>query len=59
MIKNFSFEGEVKTKYDDKVYDIFQQVFNCLPLGYILNQKVMIVHGGLFSRDGVKIHDIQ
>jgi serine/threonine-protein phosphatase 5 len=40
-----SFEGEVKAKYDDKVYELFQTVFNSLPLGYVLNKKVMVVHG--------------
>ncbi len=41
----YRFEGEVKAKYDDQVYEVFHEVFNWLPLGYVLNRKVMVVHG--------------
>lgn len=27
MNKLYGFEGEVKTKYDDKVYDLFSDIF--------------------------------
>jgi hypothetical protein len=40
-----SFEGEVKSKYDDNVYELFQDIFNKLPLGYVLNKRVLVVHG--------------
>jgi serine/threonine-protein phosphatase 5 len=46
----FSFEGEVKAKYDDKVYELFHDVFNWLPLGYVLNKKVFVVHGVFFKK---------
>lgn len=49
MNKLYGFEGEVLHKYDVKVYDLFCEVFNALPLTYILNDKVMICHGGLFK----------
>jgi serine/threonine-protein phosphatase 5 len=57
--KLYGFEGEVIHKYDPKTMDLFSEVFNCLPLCYVLNSKVMIVHGGLFSKDGVKLEDIK
>lgn len=57
--KLYGFEGEVTHKYDPKTMDLFSDVFNCLPLCYVLNSKVMIVHGGLSSKDGVKLDDIR
>jgi len=57
--KLYGFEGEVTHKYDVKTMDLFSDTFNCLPLCYVLNTKVMIVHGGLFSKDGVKLEDIK
>jgi serine/threonine-protein phosphatase 5 len=57
--KLYGFEGEVNHKYDPKTFDLFSDVFNCLPLCYVLNNKVMIVHGGLSSKDGVKLADIK
>ncbi|CAD8176897.1 unnamed protein product [Paramecium pentaurelia] len=59
MNKMYGFEGEVKHKYDDKVYELFQTVFNYLPLAYTLSKQVMVVHGGLFSNDGVTISELQ
>lgn len=55
----YGFEGEVKAKLNGEIYDLFQEVFNWLPLCYVLNKKVMIVHGGLFKEDGVKLKDIE
>jgi len=55
----YGFEGEVKKKYNDQVYELFQEVFNWLPLSAVLNNKVMICHGGLFKDDGVKLSDIE
>lgn len=55
----YGFEGEVHAKYDNTIYELFQEVFNWLPLAIVLNKKVMVVHGGLFSKDGVKLEDIE
>ena len=54
----YGFEGEVLAKYDSPTYALFTHVFNYLPLGHIINKKVMVVHGGLFEKDGVKIEDL-
>ena len=56
--KMYGFEGEVKAKYDIPTYNLFSQLFCHLPLGHCINKKVMVCHGGLFSKDGVKLKDI-
>ncbi|CAG9321204.1 unnamed protein product [Blepharisma stoltei] len=58
MNKMYGFEGEVMAKYDAEVYDLFSNVFCYLPLGAVLNNKVLVVHGGLFAQDGIKLADI-
>lgn len=57
--KMYGFEGEVKAKYDLKTYDLFSQLFCMLPLGHCINKKVMVCHGGLFSKDGVTLKQIK
>jgi len=57
--KMYGFEGEVKNKYDDKIYELFSMLFCSLPLCHVINKKVFVVHGGLFSKDGVTLDDIR
>lgn len=57
--KLYGFEGEVKAKYDPTTFSLFNKVFQNLPLGTKISNKVLVVHGGLFEKDGVKIADIQ
>jgi serine/threonine-protein phosphatase 5 len=57
--KLYGFEGEVKNKYDESVYECFCELFCFLPLGHVLNKKVLVVHGGLFSQDGVTLDQIK
>lgn len=59
MNKIYGFEGEVKSKFNETMVDLFAEVFCCLPLAHVLNGKVFVVHGGLFSTDGVKLSDIR
>ncbi|OQR86711.1 serine/threonine-protein phosphatase 5 [Achlya hypogyna] len=59
MNKIYGFEGEVKHKYDDVVMSLFTEVFNWLPLAACIEQKVLVVHGGLFHQDGVSLTDIE
>jgi serine/threonine-protein phosphatase 5 len=53
------FEGEVAKKYDKQIYDFFSELFCFLPLCHVINKKIMIVHGGIFSKDGVTLDDIR
>lgn len=55
----YGFEGEVKAKYSEKMVDMFTEVYNCLPLAHCLNGRVLVMHGGLFSKDDVTLNDIK
>ena len=59
MNKMYGFEGEVKAKYDMKLMDMFSLVFCHLPICFLINKKVLVMHGGLFSKDGVTLDDIR
>jgi len=59
MNKLYGFEGEVTNKYDADLYQLFCEAFCLLPLSHLINQKVFVVHGGLFSRDGVTLNEIK
>lgn len=59
MNKIYGFEGEVKAKLNETCAELFAEVFCCLPLAHVINDKVFVVHGGLFSVDGVKLSDIK
>jgi diadenosine tetraphosphatase ApaH/serine/threonine PP2A family protein phosphatase len=59
MNKIYGFEGEVRSKLSDTFVELFAEVFCCLPLAHVINGKVFVVHGGLFSTDGVKLDEIR
>eukprot|EP00850_Spirogloea_muscicola_P022878 SM000316S12293 [mRNA] locus=s316:27000:31545:+ [translate_table: standard] len=56
--------GNHESKSMNKIYgntmaELFQEVFCALPLAHVLNGRVFVVHGGLFSTDNVKLDDIR
>ena len=59
MNQMYGFEGEVKYKYSSQMAEIFTDIFNCLPLAHLINEKVLVMHGGLFSKDNVTMDDIR
>ncbi|KAG9448146.1 hypothetical protein H6P81_014274 [Aristolochia fimbriata] len=59
MNKIYGFEGEVRSKLSETFVGLFAEVFCYLPLAHVLNNKIFVVHGGLFSVDGVKLSDIR
>ncbi|GIL91320.1 hypothetical protein Vretimale_17737 [Volvox reticuliferus] len=59
MNKVYGFDGEVKAKYNGTMVDCFRELFCALPLAYCLNGRVLVLHGGLFSQDGVTLEDIR
>ncbi len=50
---------QVKAKYNATLMDLFREAFCWLPLAHCLNGKVLVVHGGLFSRDGVTLDELR
>lgn len=58
MNKLYGFEGEITAKYDARLYNLFCELFCLLPLCHVVNKKVFVVHGGLFSKDNVSLADI-
>ena len=43
----YGFYGEVKEKMGQSAIEIFRELFCAMPLAYVLNKKVMVVHGGI------------
>ena len=50
---------QVKHKYTPRLAELFTETFCWLPLAHCLCGKVLVVHGGLFSRDGVTLDEIR
>lgn len=59
MNKVYGFEGEVRAKYSEMMFNLFSETFNALPLSHVIENKVFVTHGGLFSRDGVTLDEIR
>lgn len=58
MTSFFNFRDECLYKYDQDIYDLFMDSFDCLPLSCIVNKKFIAVHGGI-SPELVTIADIR
>jgi len=59
MNKIYGFEGEVKTKYDDKIFELFLEVFSYLPLAAVIGKEVFVAHGGISTNEKVMLDDIR
>jgi len=59
MNKMYGFEGEVKAKYSTTMVELFTEVYNWLPLCHCINNRILVMHGGLFKEDGVTLDDIR
>uniref|UniRef100_A0A1I7ZIE5 protein-serine/threonine phosphatase n=1 Tax=Steinernema glaseri TaxID=37863 RepID=A0A1I7ZIE5_9BILA len=59
MNKMYGFEGEVKSKYNAQMAELFTELFNYLPLCHVINRKILVCHGGLFKNDGVTLDQIR
>lgn len=59
MNQMYGFDGEVKSKYSSQMAELFTEVYNWLPLAHCLNKRVLVMHGGLFSRDDVTLEEIR
>ncbi|XP_014670214.1 PREDICTED: serine/threonine-protein phosphatase 5-like [Priapulus caudatus] len=59
MNQMYGFYGEVKSKYTPQMGDLFTEVFNLLPLAHCINNKVLVMHGGLFKDDTTTLDDLR
>lgn len=55
MTSFFNFKYECEVKYDLEIYALLMEAFDCLPLACLLNEKFIIVHGGISPQ--IKILD--
>lgn len=53
----YGFYDECKRKYNLKLWKLFSDVFNVMPVAAIIDEKIMCMHGGL-SRDLEKLEQI-
>jgi len=58
MNKLYGFSGEVTTKFDERLYELFSEAFCHLPLAHVIGGQIFVVHGGLFSRDDVQLDEL-
>ena len=54
----YSYETEVRAKYDGKMFDHISNCFAMLPLGTVLHKTCLIVHGGLPKEENVTLDEI-
>ena len=59
MNRLYGFERECSTKYNNDIFSMFSDLFCYLPVGHVIGNKVLIVHGGLFADSNVTLADIQ
>lgn len=59
MNRIYGFEGEVKAKYDDKIFQLFLEVFAWLPLAAVIGKKIFVTHGGLPVDPDVSLDDVR
>jgi serine/threonine-protein phosphatase 5 len=57
--KMYGFEGEMIAKYNKEGFALCAEAFCHLPLGAVLGNKVLVLHGGLFSDDTVTLADLR
>ncbi|CAM9112559.1 unnamed protein product, partial [Ectocarpus fasciculatus] len=55
----YGFQTECTAKYDDIYFGMFCELFNYLPVCSIVNDAILVVHGGLFHEEKVTIADIE
>ncbi|VEU41339.1 unnamed protein product [Pseudo-nitzschia multistriata] len=57
----YGFYDECKRRYSIKLWKIFSDVFNCLPVAALVDEKILCMHGGLSPdlQDLQQIADLQ
>jgi serine/threonine-protein phosphatase 5 len=55
----YGFQLECATKYSQSIFEEVSELFNTLPIGHILNRRILVVHGGLFGDSRMTIKKFQ
>ena len=53
----YGFYDECKRRYSIRLWKVFSDVFNCLPVSAIVDEKILCMHGGL-SPEMERLHQI-
>lgn len=59
MNKIYGFEDECKYKYSARIFDMFSQSFESLPLATVINNDYLVMHGGLPSDTSCTLEDFK
>lgn len=59
MNKTYGFTDECEAKYSKKVFEAFSEAFGALPYATLINRSYLVMHGGLFSDDTIRVQDIK
>ncbi|KAJ1672505.1 Palmitoyl-protein thioesterase 1, partial [Spiromyces aspiralis] len=54
MNRMYGFEGEIKAKYPGsgaRLFSLMEETFECLPIAHVIQEKIFVVHGGLYSEN--------
>jgi serine/threonine-protein phosphatase 2B catalytic subunit len=54
MTEHFTFRQEVIEKFDEDLYELIIDSFDCMPLSAIVDDKYLLTHGGI-SPDLIKV----
>lgn len=54
----FTFEMECCIKYDRDIFDQFSEVFMALPIGCVIGDKVLVMHGGITDDPSLTLREI-
>eukprot|EP01080_Neovahlkampfia_damariscottae_P007521 gene7521-11845_t len=55
----YGFEDEVHKKYDRHIFRLIQDTFKLLTLYTIINDKVLVLHGGLYQYHDVSLDELK
>lgn len=53
------FAEEVRAKYEPDLFVLFTALFELLPLGFVVAQKALVIHGGLWRHRGVTLNQLR
>lgn len=59
MNKIYGFEDECNYKYSSRIFDMFAESFESLPLATIINDDYLVMHGGLPSDTSCSLEDFK